>query len=273
MPEEGWTPVARTAHRDIRVSWRARGLLGDLLSYPDGWDTSVDKLVAEARRQGGNTEGRAAMRRAMKELADVGYVRYVREADANGHWTTIMVVSDEPQPVDDASRRTRNRTVGEPGGRETGTSGTGTSEGWSVTKKTDTKRETKKDLKEEGDEYSESLTSFALASGEASDDDATDANERQLHRVYEVIDAMGPDLRRRHLLAVERKRPKIYRDCRNNAIRQIENNNADALRGEDSADRIDRLSYKWMAQHYSPHWPQWFARPLEEAYQQMTTKP
>lgn len=265
--------MARTAQRDYKLSWRARGLLSELLSYPDGWDTNVDKLVAEARRQGGNTEGRAAMRRAMKELADVGYVQYVREADANGHWTTIMVVSDAPQPVDDASRRTRNRTVGEPGCRETGTSGTGTSEDWSVTKNTDTKRETKNDLKDSGHKYSESLTSFALASDEASDDDAKDANERQLHRVYEVIEAMRPELRRRHLLAVERKRPKIYRDCRNSAIRQIERNEADALKGEQSADLIDRLSYKWMAQHYSPHWPQWFARPLEEAYQQMTTKP
>ncbi|WP_433460637.1 hypothetical protein [Micromonospora sp. CA-248212] len=144
-----------TAHRDYRLSWRARGLLGELLSYPDGWDTSVDKLVAQAREHGDATEGRAAMRKAVAELAEIGYVRYIREMDEKGHWSTVMSVCDVPQPEPDA-RRTRNRTVGAPDRRSTETSvnrtvgqpdrrGTETSGGRSITKKTVTKTVKKTD--------------------------------------------------------------------------------------------------------------------------------
>lgn len=46
MPAEGWAPVANSATRDHYLSWRARGRLAELLFYPDGWQTTVDKLVA-----------------------------------------------------------------------------------------------------------------------------------------------------------------------------------------------------------------------------------
>ncbi|MFB6392663.1 hypothetical protein [Polymorphospora lycopeni] len=268
MPDAGWTPIANTAHRDYGLSWRARGLLGELLSYPDGWDTNVDKLVEAGRRYGNFTEGRAAMRTAMKELADRGYVQYVREADAKGKWTTVVVVSDvriTAGRADVPETGTSDiRDVGEPGRRETGTS-----EDRSVTTKTDTNTETKTDLQRSGDEHSESLASLALASDEASSDDENDEASRVLNNVYRVIDNMDPDLRRRHLLAVERKRPKIYRECRKAAIEQLERADPEVLKGSRSAMAIDRLSYKWMAQHYSPRWPQWFSQPLEVAWREM----
>ncbi|MER7331762.1 MULTISPECIES: hypothetical protein [unclassified Micromonospora] len=276
MPEDGWTPIANAALRDYRLSWRARGLLAELLSYPDGWDTTVDKLVAAARERGDATEGRAAMRAAVAELATIGYVRYIREADERGHWTTVMSVCDVPQPEPDA-RRTRNRTVGGPdrrppessGDRHVGNPdrrGTETSAGRSITKNTDTKTDTNTEDQRLSDEHSVSLASLAAA--EAADD--SDAEEQQMRKVYAVIDAMDPDLRRRHLLAVERKRPKIYRECRNEAIRQVERMDPDDLKGEHAAHIIDVLSYKWMAQHYSPNWPRWFKDPLESAFQAQT---
>lgn len=274
MPEDGWTPIANAAARDYRLSWRARGLLAELLSYPDGWDTTVDKLVAGAREHGDATEGRAAMRNAVGELAALGYVRYMREADTQGHWSTVMSVCDVPQPEPDA-RRTRNRTVGEPDRRAAGTSvsrdvgepdrrGTETSEGRSITKNTDTKTDTKTEDQRLSDEHSGSLASLAAADAAANDGDPI---EQQLAKVYAVIDAIDPDVRRRHLLAVERKRPKIYRECRNEAIQQVERMDPDELKGEHAARVIDVLSYKWMAQHYSPNWPRWFKDPLEAAFQ------
>jgi hypothetical protein len=68
MPDEGWVPISNEAARDHRLSWRARGLLVELLSYPDGWETTVDRLVAQARKHGDVSEGRAAMRKAIAEL-------------------------------------------------------------------------------------------------------------------------------------------------------------------------------------------------------------
>lgn len=276
MPEEGWTPMANTAHRDYRLTWRARGLLGELLSYPDGWDINIDKLVAQAREVSDVTEGREAMRKAMKELAAIGYVRYIRERDEHGRWTTDIAVCDVPQPEPDA-RRTRNRTVGKPARRGTGTSenravgepdcrDTGRSEDRHVTKKTDLKTVINTEDQTLSDEYSTSLASLAAADAANSGDDVT---EQQLQRVYNLIDRIDPETRRRHLLRVERKRPKIYRDGRNAAIDQIKSSTPDDLTHEQAAIIVDTLSYKWMAQHYAPNWPLWFKEPLDAAYRAM----
>ncbi len=173
--------MANSAHRDYRLSWRARGLLGELLSYQDGWDTTVDKLVAKAREQGNATEGRAAMRAAVAELAEIGYVRYIREMDEKGHWTTVMSVCDVPQPEPDA-RRTRNRTVGGPDRRLTETSvdrtvgepdcrETETSGGRSITKKTVTKTVNKKDQTTSSESEAQCRTSARFAPGGAGQDD------------------------------------------------------------------------------------------------------
>jgi hypothetical protein len=191
MPEEGWTPMANTAHRDYRLTWRARGLLGELLSYPDGWDITVDKLVAQAREVSDVTEGRAAMRKAVGELAELGYVRYIREMDEQGHWSTVMSVSDVPQPEPEA-RRTRNRTAGGPDRRSTETSvdrtvgepdrrETGRSEGRHITKKTDLKTVTKTEdqITAERNEV-ECSPSGRFAPSGAGDDEAEDDSSFQL---------------------------------------------------------------------------------------------
>lgn len=279
MPDEGWTPVSVAAQRDYRLTWRARGLLGELLSYPDGWDTNIDKLVAQARRQGDATEGREAMRRAMAELATVGYVRYVRERDQDGKWGTVIYVSDDPMP-DPTSRRTKVRSVGDADVPETQSSGTphvgepggrvsDTSEGWVVTTNTDTKTVTHTDGETSSYEHSASLASLATAA-DAAARKLADEQEKQLEKVYAFITELDKDACRRQLLVIERKRPKIYREARQHAIRQIERNDPDSLKSSASAVVIDQLSYKYIARHYSPNFPQWFTRPLDEAYRAAT---
>lgn len=257
MPDDGWVPVANKAARDYGLTWRARGLLAELLSLPDGWDTNVDKLVKQGRAYGNVTEGRAAMRKAMSELADAGYVTYERKQDAHGHWQTEMIVCDEPDP-NAVHRRTRNRNVGAPERRATGTSVDRTSEDWSVTRNTDTETYTKTDL-QEGEEHSTSLASLAAAADAASESQSPD---EQLNAIYGLIDAMTPELRRNALLDLERRRPKIYRQCRNHALAQIKKDSPAVLRDNAAAVVIDRLSYKYAAVHYQPDWPAWLTRPL-----------
>lgn len=118
MPDSGWVPIANDAARDHRLSWRARGLLAELLSYPDGWDVNVDSLVAKARREGGKAEGRDAMLKAVKELKDAGYVTYQRRQADGGKWTTEMVVTDVPHSPDDSDRHPESKGVGDPAEQE-----------------------------------------------------------------------------------------------------------------------------------------------------------
>ena len=82
--------------RDYRVSWRARGLLTELLSYPENYETSVDELVKKAKRSGGNVEGRDAMRKAARELKAVGYIVERRYQNDLGRWTTEHEITDDP---------------------------------------------------------------------------------------------------------------------------------------------------------------------------------
>jgi len=84
--------------RDCELSYRARGVLAYLLSHPPDWSTSSDRIAAQGR------EGRDAIRTALRELHDAGYLQLVREQDQYGYWSTDYLVTDNPwhfpQPVD-----------------------------------------------------------------------------------------------------------------------------------------------------------------------------
>lgn len=95
-PKYEFTQIPNAALRDYRLSWRARGLLAELLSYPPGYEISVDELVKRARRAAGATEGRDAMRTAVRELKQVGYIVSTRRQDARGRWITETEVTDDP---------------------------------------------------------------------------------------------------------------------------------------------------------------------------------
>jgi hypothetical protein len=78
--------------QDDRLSFRARGLLAYLLSLPDGWQTDSTKLARVAR------EGRDAIRAALRELEQCGYLIRTRVTDpTTGTWSTEMVVRDTPE--------------------------------------------------------------------------------------------------------------------------------------------------------------------------------
>lgn len=95
-PRFGFVQILNAVARDYRVSWRARGLLTELLSYPEDYETSVDELVKKAKRLGGNVEGRDAMRKAARELKDVGYIVETKYQNELGHWITEHEITDDP---------------------------------------------------------------------------------------------------------------------------------------------------------------------------------
>ena len=118
-----FTVVDNVSINDERLSLRAKGLHLVLLSKPDHWEFSSTRLAAECR------EGRDAIRTAMAELREAGYVLEVREQNDQGHWTTVLEVSEAPSeevPVGAHGRRgvvtrpktgsqaSANRVLGEP---------------------------------------------------------------------------------------------------------------------------------------------------------------
>jgi biotin operon repressor len=79
--------------RDSRLSYRARGVLLEILSRPDNWRVSGDSLARSGK------EGRDAILTALKELRDCGYIRMVKVRNEDGTFETTNYVFDTPQDV------------------------------------------------------------------------------------------------------------------------------------------------------------------------------
>jgi hypothetical protein len=87
-----FTAVPNETVRDERLSFRARGVLIWLLSHVEDWTVRSDEIA----RAG--SEGRDAVRVAMNELVEHGYVERIKEQNDKGHWSTVTIVRDRPKP-------------------------------------------------------------------------------------------------------------------------------------------------------------------------------
>ncbi|MGW4806949.1 hypothetical protein [Kitasatospora sp. NPDC004272] len=79
--------------QDRRLTYTSRGLLGDLLSRPDGWRED-GRHMADSSPQ-----GRRAVYQALRELASAGYYRVVKVQLEDGTIVSENHVYDTPQPV------------------------------------------------------------------------------------------------------------------------------------------------------------------------------
>lgn len=81
--------VDSRAVNDTRLSMRARGVLVWLLDKPDGWRVSSEAIARQC------SEGRDAIRKALKELEGAGYLHRQKVQGKDGRWTTESVVCEE----------------------------------------------------------------------------------------------------------------------------------------------------------------------------------
>lgn len=90
-PDSHFTILANEILRNQQLTLRARGLLGLLLSYPDNWRTSSTQLARVC------PDGRDAIRTALRELEDAGFILRRKYQDELGRWISKIVVFDSPQ--------------------------------------------------------------------------------------------------------------------------------------------------------------------------------
>jgi hypothetical protein len=100
-PERGFTIIDNTALRDRALSFRARGILGYVLSNTEGWETSAEAIA----RMG--TEGRDAVRTALNELEAAGYLKRTPHRGADGKWATDWTMYETPQAEDETAGQDR----------------------------------------------------------------------------------------------------------------------------------------------------------------------
>ncbi|MGY5033271.1 hypothetical protein ACWC9U_20730 [Streptomyces sp. 900116325] len=79
----------------------ARGILVELLSRPDGWETTADDMWRESvKKHGKDSPGRRAFRAAFAELKTQGYLVPERATLASGRHGTVLTVHDLPVQTD-----------------------------------------------------------------------------------------------------------------------------------------------------------------------------
>jgi hypothetical protein len=247
MPQDGWVPIANTTAQNHQLSWRARGLLLELLSYPDGYDLTFDRLMARAKLAGGKCEGRDTMRKAMQQLEKAGLITHVRKrirGDIGDRiaWVTVTVVCDTAEGL------VRGTAFQEPGG--SGSRPSSMTEGQELSNNTDYTKTDHQDL------AGQSSSSLAIArEGQQASQQDRDA---QLQRLYDGANQLDDERLRRLLLQFEKKRPQVYRDKRQRALAQLQREAPDDLH---SVRAVDLLSYKYALLHYAEKGlPNWLVR-------------
>lgn len=91
---KNYTVMSNYHLRDEHLSLKARGLLSMILSLPEDWDYSLAGLVAISK------DGLTAVRGALHELEDNGYIHRERQRDPNGRpGGSIYTVYEYPQPA------------------------------------------------------------------------------------------------------------------------------------------------------------------------------
>lgn len=82
--------LRRAAAQDRRLSFRARGILAEHKSRPRGWRSDAVSLSREAK------EGEHAVRTALRELEEAGYLRRERVRNHRGQMVTEWMLDDRP---------------------------------------------------------------------------------------------------------------------------------------------------------------------------------
>jgi hypothetical protein len=87
-----YVQINKTCLEDVRLSWKAKGLLAYMLSQPDNWVFYREELVRHSR------DGLDSLKAAVKELSSYGYIKIVSEKDQNGKfvgWATHVYEQPE----------------------------------------------------------------------------------------------------------------------------------------------------------------------------------
>lgn len=229
-PIDNFTILPNALLRDDRLTYCARGVLAELLTRPEGWETNADALSDRARRHRGDVvgEGRRGLRAAFAELEAAGYIIRRKEKAAKGRFVTVLEVYDVPQDRGTA----RGMSAG--GTSASGTSVSGTSSGSTDGRSTE-------------EEDAGGQHSSALAAARAGEDAREKRRQAELERLYAAANKLDDDQLRRLLLQFERKRPQVYRDKRQRALSQLGREDPEMLH---SVRAVDLLSFKYALLHY-----------------------
>lgn len=92
------TQISNEMLQSRMLTWKAKGLLACLLSFPDGWTYRRDDIVNNR-----SAEGEGVWRSTIKELVTRGYISR-HKTRLGGRWEYNYLISDTPLPMEAAER-------------------------------------------------------------------------------------------------------------------------------------------------------------------------
>ena len=92
--EGQFTQIPNAWVRDERLSRKARGVLTEIMSHRVGWHVSVNGLVKSG------PEGRDAIKAALVELKDAGYLQVSQTRGDGGRWNEVEYELCDPSTAD-----------------------------------------------------------------------------------------------------------------------------------------------------------------------------
>lgn len=87
---KNYTVMSNKHLRDKHLSLKAKGLLSQILSLPDDWDYSIEGLAKL------NDVGRDAIRSAIRELENAGYIERRKKKDEHGQFFVEYIIYEIP---------------------------------------------------------------------------------------------------------------------------------------------------------------------------------
>lgn len=96
-PSKNFTTLSNKILQDKELSHKARGLACYMLSLPPDWSFSVNGLVV------GSKESAKAIRSALKELEECGYLRRTKYHDAGGRIDYMYDIFDDAEVAQNAA--------------------------------------------------------------------------------------------------------------------------------------------------------------------------
>ena len=109
---KGFTILPNSTLRDKRLSLKTRAILAIMVSVPEDWDFTVSGLASICGA------GRDAIRSALRELEEYGYLTRAQRHDESGHFSrNEYIVTDEPT-VRGETPLPENPSTGEPSADE-----------------------------------------------------------------------------------------------------------------------------------------------------------
>lgn len=85
-----FTQIPNAWIRDARLSYKARGLLAELMSHSPGFEVSRERLSKNGQ------DGDRAIRSAIRELEDVGYLKRSQNRTEQNHFAASVWITQDP---------------------------------------------------------------------------------------------------------------------------------------------------------------------------------